>query len=163
MKISAILLFLLFPVCLMAQSKKELKDAGIISRTEKTTKVEKRTTVNYTESVEKYDNNGNKIELIEYKSDGDIKTYNQFEYNEKGKLVKEFRIDAISKKPKETIEYQYNEEDKLVKELYYNKKNELTKTNEYTYVNKLKTEKKTTNANGKIVETKTYTYEYQKQ
>lgn len=144
---------------LWAQSKKDLKDAGVISRTENTSKLEKKAMVNFVESTEKYDANGNKIEAIEYKSDGDIKSYEQFEYNDKGKLMKEMHIDPLSKKPKETVEYTYGDEDKLVKEVYYNKKNELVKTVEYKYDGKLKTEKKTTNSSGKVTETKTYTYE----
>lgn len=142
-----------------AQSKKDLKDAGIVSRTEKTSKLEKKVMVNYIESTEKYDANGNKIESIEYKSDGDIKSYDQFEYNDKGKVIKEMHIDPLSKKPKEIIEYSYGEDEKLMKEIYYNKKNEIAKTVEYKYDNKLKTEKKITNGNGKVIETKTYIYE----
>lgn len=159
MKLLATILFLSFTTFISAQSKKELKDAGVISRTENTSKLEKKALINYKESVEKYDENGNKIETIEYKSDGDIKNYDQFEYNDKGKLSKETHLDPLSKKPKETIEYTYNEDEKLIKEVYYNKKNEINKTVEYTYENKLKVEKKTTNGSGKVIETKKYTYE----
>lgn len=159
MKALSILILLVCTTGVWAQSKKDIKDAGVVSRTEKTSKLEKKSMVNYTESIEKYDANGNKIEAIEYKSDGDIKNYDQFEYNDKGKVIKEMHIDPISKKPKETIEYFYGEEDKLVKEIYYNKKNEVSKTVEYQYENKLKTEKKITNSSGKVIETKTYTYE----
>lgn len=159
MKTLATLLLLFIHVVIFGQSKKDLKDASVISRTEKNSKFEKKSTINYVESTEKYDNNGNKIEVIEYKSDGDIKVFDQFEYNDKGKLTKERHIDPISKKPVETIEYFYNEEDKVIKEIYYNKKNEVYKTAEYTYTNKLKTEKKITNSKGKVIETKTYTYE----
>lgn len=144
---------------LFSQSKKDLKDAGVISRTEKTSKIEKKATINYTESIEKYDGNGNKTEVIEYKSDGDVKLLEQFEYNDKGKLSKEIHLDPLSKKAKETIEYTYGEDDKIIKEVYYNKKGEVSKTIDYTYSNKLKTEKKITNAAGKVIETKTYTYE----
>ena len=159
MKILTTFLLFSIPALLLAQSKKDLKDAGAISRTEKTSKIEKKSTINYVESTEKYDNNGNKIEVIEYKSDGDIKVFDQFEYNDKGKLIKELHIDPISKNPKETIVFTYGEDDKLIKEVYYNKKNEVYKTVEYTYESKLKTEKKITNSTGKVIETKTYTYE----
>jgi len=159
MKLLAAFFFLSVSTLLTAQSKKELKDAGVASRIENTSKLEKKSIVNFIESTEKYDANGNKTEAIEYKSDGDIKNYDQFEYNDKGKLVKETHIDPLSKKPKETIEYTYGEDDKLIKEVYYNKKNELTKTVDYKYENKLKIEKKTTNSSGKVIETKTYTYQ----
>jgi hypothetical protein len=141
-----------------AQSKKDLKDAGVKMRVEMTSKLEKKTMVNYKESVEKYDENGNKIEVIEYNSKGDIKNYLQYEYNEKGKVVKEMKIDALNKKPIKTIEFTY-EDDKLTKEILYNKKNEVAETSVYTYDGKLKIEKKTTNGSGKVIETKTYTYE----
>jgi hypothetical protein len=159
MKALFIVILFAFTSAVWAQSKKDLKDAGVVSRTENTSKLEKKSMVNYIESTEKYDANGNKIEVIEYKSDGDIKNYDRFEYNDKGKLVKEIHIDPLSKKPKETIEYTYGEDDKLMKEIYYNKKNEVYKTVEYTYDNKLKTEKKITNNSGKVIETKTYIYE----
>jgi hypothetical protein len=159
MKLFATIFFISLSPLAFSQSKKEIKEAGVIARTENTSKLVKKSMVNYVESTEKYDENGNRIEVIEYKSDGDIKNFDQYEYNEKGKLVKEFHIDPLSKKPKETIEYFYNEDEKIIKELYYNKKNELNKTVEYVYENKLKTEKKTTNEKGKIIETKKYTYE----
>lgn len=159
MKLLATIFFISLSPLVFSQSKKEIKEAGVIARTENTSKLVKKSMVNYVESTEKYDENGNRIEVIEYKSDGDIKNFDRYEYNEKGKLVKEIHIDPLSKKPKETIEYFYNEDDKIITELYYNKKNELSKTVEYVYENKLKTEKKTTNEKGKIIETKKYTYE----
>lgn len=159
MKLLATALLLSISTYISAQSKKELKDAGVVSRTENTSKLEKKVMINYVESIEKYDDNGNKIELVESKSNGDIKTFDQFEYNDKGKLIKEYHIDPVSKKPKETVEYIYNEEDKLIKEIYFNKKNEINKTVDYTYENKLKTQKKISNGSGKVIETKTYTYE----
>lgn len=159
MKILAIFLLLSIPVVVLAQSKKVLKNAGVVSRTEKTNKVDKKGTINYLESTEKYDSNGNRIEVIEYKSDGNIKKYNKFEYNDKGKLIYEQHIDPITKKPKETIEFTYSEVDGLIKEVYYNNKLQLSKTVVYTYENQLKTEKKVTNSAGKVIETKTYTYE----
>jgi len=159
MKLFAIILAFIAPFTIVAQSKKDIKDAGVISRTEKTCKTEKGATVTFTESVERYDENGNKVEVIEYKSNGDIKVYSQFVYNDKGKLVKEMAIDPISKNPIVTIEYTYDEKDKLIKELHYNKKKELKKTVTYTYDNTLKTEKKVVDDKGKTIETKTYTYE----
>jgi hypothetical protein len=151
-------LFCLPLILLTAQSKKELKDAGVKSRTEMTSKLVKKSMVTYKESFEKYDENGNKTEVIEYDSKGDIKSYTQFEYNDKGKVTKELKIDALSKKPVRTIDFFY-EEDKLTKEIVYNKKNEVTETSIYTYDGKLKLEKKTTNGSGKLIETKIYTYE----
>jgi hypothetical protein len=156
--LATILLFILTNV-LFSQSKKDLKDGGIIARTEKTSKLEKKVLVTFVESEEKYDENGNKIELIEYKSNGDIKTFDQFSYNEKGRLSKETHLDPLTKKAKETVEYFYNDDDKVVKETYYNKKGELHKTVDYTYENKLKIEKKITNSSGKTIETKSYTYQ----
>lgn len=158
MKYCVVAFFCLPFLLLSAQSKKDLKDAGIKSRIEMTSKLEKKSMVTYKESSEKYDDNGNKLEVIEYNSKGDIKTFTQFEYNEKGKVSKEMKIDPISKKPSRTIEYTYDN-DKLVKEIVYNKKSEVSETSLYSYDGKLKTEKKTTNATGKVIETKTYTYE----
>lgn len=157
-KIILLVVLNLLSAVIFAQSKKEIKDAGVISRTETTSKLEKKSMITFKESMEKYDENGNKTEVIEYNSKGDIKSFVQYEYNEKGKVTKESKIDPISKKPSKTIEYLY-EDDKLTKELLYNKKNELIETTQYTYEGRLKKEKKTTNASGKLIETKVYTYE----
>jgi len=151
----------LFSGFINAQSKKELKEAGVIYRIETTRKLEKKVMITYNESSEKYDENGNKTEVIEYNSKGDIKTFFQYEYNDKGKVNKEYKIDPISKKTSKTVEYIY-EDDNLIKELVYNKKMELVETVVYSYDGKLKLEKKTTNAAGKVIETKTYTYEKKK-
>ena len=155
--IFSILLYL--PILVVsAQTKKDLKEAGVKSRIEMTSKLEKKSMITYQESAEKYDDNGNKVEVIEYNSKGDVKSYMQFEYNDKGKVMKEMKMDASSKKPLRTVEFFY-EDDKLTKEILYNKKNEIAEITVYTYDGKLKTEKKTTNNNGKVIETKTYTYE----
>lgn len=158
MKSLAFILFVSTSVLLTAQSKKEIKEAGIISRTENTVKTEKGRTKTYKESFEKYDNNGNKVELIEYKSNGDINNHTQFEYNGKGKVIKEKEINPLSKLPKSIVEYTYTENDRLFKELHYDSKNVLKKTIEYIYEGGLKKEKKVTNADGKVIENKTYTY-----
>jgi hypothetical protein len=52
--LATILLFILTNV-LFSQSKKDLKDGGIIARTEKTSKLEKKVLVTFVESEEKYD------------------------------------------------------------------------------------------------------------
>ncbi len=162
MKLLATLLIFFLPSLLFSQSKKELKDAGVISRVENTSKSEKGKTTNYKESFERYDDNGNKIEAIEYKSNGDIINYTQFEYNDKGKVIKEKRLNPVNSQPKATINYEYSEDGKLIKELHYDKNNELKKTSEYLYENGLKAIKKTTDSKGKVIETKTYTYEKKK-
>lgn len=159
MKTLATLLLCSIPVIMMAQSKKELKDAGVISRTETTSKTEKGSTSTFKESFEKYDGNGNRIEVIEYKSNGDILNFQQFEYNANGKVTKEKKINPLNSQPKITIEYIYGADDKLIKELHYDSKNVVTKTVEITYENGLKKEKKITNNLGKVIEAKTYVYE----
>lgn len=145
-----------------AQSKKDLKDAGVASRTETTVVTKKGTTVQYVESVEKYDENGNKLEVIEYSSNGDISQYVQYTYNDKGKVIKEVKLNPASKQPNSTIESIYSEDGKLITENYYDKTNQLKKTVDYAYDGNLKISKTTKNASGKIVETKTYTYEKKK-
>lgn len=145
-----------------SQSKKDIKEAGVISRTENTVKSEKGSSQSFVESVEKYDENGNKTEVIEYKSNGDIVSQIQYSYNDKGRVSKEVRINPVNKQPKISIEFQYTEDGKLIKEIHYDNKNQLKKSIEFKYEGNLKTSKTTTNASGKIIETKTYTYEKKK-
>lgn len=158
MKIFITLFFVAASAAIFAQSKKDIKDAGVISRTETTVKSEKGSSVSFVESVEKYDDNGNKTEVIEYKSNGDILAYTQYSYNEKGRLIKEVRLNPVNKQPKTTIEFQYSDDGKLQKEIHYDSRNQLKKTSEFKYDGNLKISKTTTNASGKIVETKTYSY-----
>lgn len=87
---------------------------------------------NYIDSEEKYDLNGNVTEEIQYK-DGKVDKHFLYEYDAGGNKIKETEIDA-SGKPK--------------------------KISEYTYVNGLRTEKNTYDANRKLISKKKYTYTY---
>lgn len=58
--------------------------------------------------VTKYDSNGNKSEEIEYTKVGDQKSRTTYEYNDKGKCVRQQDFDEFNKLEK-TTEYQYNE------------------------------------------------------
>lgn len=141
-----------------SQSKKEIKEAGIKSKTEKTQITEKGKSVTFTESIEKYDADGNVIELIEYEENGDTKKHIVYSYNEKGKLIKESKINPITKKEKSYIEYVYGEKNKLVKQTEY-RNNKLYTTTEYSYEGEFKTLKRVFNSKNKLIESKIYTYE----
>jgi|GEM_PF-1484462 len=141
---------------LWSQSKKDLKEAGITGRQEETKKAGG---TSFMESSEKYDPNGNTTEKIEYDDKGDILLHEKYEYNEKGKMVKEIHVDPISKKERKTIEYLYNGNDRLTGEIHRDRKGEIVKMVEYNYDGNLKKEKKVTDAKGRLLETKTYTYQ----
>jgi antitoxin component YwqK of YwqJK toxin-antitoxin module len=84
------------------------------------------------DSDEKYDQNGNVIEEIQYK-DGKIDKHIIYEYDANNNKIKETEIDS-SGKPK--------------------------KISENKYVNGLRTEKNTFDENKKLISKKTYSYVY---
>jgi antitoxin component YwqK of YwqJK toxin-antitoxin module len=84
------------------------------------------------DSEEKYDQNGNVIEEIQYK-DGKIDKHIIYEYDANNNKIKETEIDS-SGKPK--------------------------KISENKYVNGLRTEKNTFDENKKLISKKTYSYVY---
>lgn len=84
------------------------------------------------DSEEKYDQNGNVVEEIQYK-DGKVDKHMVYEYDASNNKITETELET-SGKPK--------------------------KTSEYKYVNGLRTEKNTFDVNKKLISKKTYSYFY---
>jgi len=133
--ISIITILLLSTVCLSAQSKKKIRESDLQSKiTWKVDYVEGKE-VKSKEKEEKFTTSGEIAEYIEYEADGSTKSH---------------------------IKYLYSAEDKLVKEISLDKNGAVEQTIEYSYSGKLKTEKRTLNAKGKLVSKKIYEYKIYK-
>lgn len=135
-KYKLVILFLLmsFQVCILhAQSRKNVKEYGIITRTEYEEDYENSNGKAYKEEFTKFDKEGNVIEEVKYESNGNIK---------------------------EKTTYVYNKNNDVTREVRYDKNNQIEKTIEYTYDGELKTSKTVYDNKGRIITKKTYEYTF---
>jgi YD repeat-containing protein len=88
---------------------------------------------------------------------GKEKIENEFIYDAQGRLTTEIEYNAG--KPDNTITMVYDAEGKKTKEIVKNQAGKITKTIEYKYVNGLRTERITYDADGIIKTKKLYKYE----
>ncbi|GAB4299255.1 MAG: hypothetical protein Kow0068_22900 [Marinilabiliales bacterium] len=131
----SIVLLSLLSICVLisnAQSRKDIKNAGI--------KKEIEWNYDYTNGKEEkvknkeivYDERGNKIEIYKYNNEGKLKSVESRKYNDEND-----KIEVVEYKPtgeiKRKINYKYNEDEKLVEEKYYNASGKLYKTVKYLW------------------------------
>ena len=115
----------------MAQSKKEIRDAGVTKRVVKEIAYEKGFTTPMIEEENKYDAKGNLTEIKEISSDGKITNWMKYEYDADDNLVTEITLDT---KGKVTLKVVSVFRDGLKREkLYYNAAGKLVKKKVYEY------------------------------
>ncbi len=124
-------ILLLTTLCLSAQSKKKVRELDIQTKTTWKVDYVDGKEVKNKEKEEKFTTSGKIAEYIEYDADGSTKSH---------------------------IKYDYSSEGKLVKEQIIGKNGAVEETYEYSYLGKLKTEKRKLNAKGKLVSKKIYEY-----
>lgn len=132
MKIIFAAVFFIFCINAKSQSKKEIKDLGIISIKTVSHINEKSS---YIEKIEKYDAEGNLIEEIKYYPDKSIKSH---------------------------VCWTYNKNNNKFTEIHYDKNDKIIKKTEYQYNEGLRTSKKEYDEKGKLTEWKTYEYTLEK-
>jgi|AntAceMinimDraft_16_1070373.scaffolds.fasta_scaffold92479_1 hypothetical protein len=116
-----------------AQSKAKIKSQKIKLVTVWESRYKTSNAKEHKESVSKFDQNGNLVDVITYDNTG---------------------------KFKEHISYKYNKNNKKTNETYYDTKGNVIKIIKYTYNEKnLKTEKKVYDGNNKLKSKKRYIYE----
>lgn len=130
-KIIVFSLLLLTGTFIYGQSDKTIKSLGIVT---KETVRHTDTKNSYTESVEKFDENGNLIEEIEYSQDKTIKKHRQWTYNENNDKTSELELDANGKIISKII-YEYDGKLKISKK-EYNEKGKLISWKSYSYFTK---------------------------
>jgi hypothetical protein len=126
-----IVLLVIIPAFVSAQSKKEIKEAGIKKITEykydyKTGKEKKMKA-----SEISYDGDGNEVEVIEYDDFGKVTRHEKTTYNSNDDKTSVIEFDAAGK---------------------------IKKTTKYTYFGKYKTGKEVYDASNKLISKKTYEY-----
>ena len=136
MKISSVLLFvtlLALVTAVSAQSKKTIRDKKISTRTVDEYFIEEGYDEPVVESIEKFNEDGELLEIQVFNKSGEIKQWEKYVYDEDGKLVEEVFLDA---------------------------KGRVERTEKTVYKDGLRVEKQFFNQKGKLYKKKVYRYEY---
>ena len=91
--IKIIVISLLLPICLLAQSKKEIKKNGVKTLTESISEGNK----SHKSLYQKFNKKGSLIEEIDFDNTGKIKSTKTFKYNQKNDKIEELTLDANNK------------------------------------------------------------------
>ena len=116
---------------LMGQSAKTIREKKSVSRTVNEYFLEEGMDKPVIESIEKYDDEGNLLEIKEFNSDGDIKLWEKYSYDEEGNLVETQFFNTRGKL--ESKEINVYSDGLRVEKLYYNNKDKLVKRKVYEY------------------------------
>ena len=127
---SLIILFSL-PVLTFSQGKKTIKSKQLESKTVHEYFVKEGQKESVIEMIEIFDTEGNVTELKEFNSDGEIKNWKIYKYDEDKNKIEELTFNAKGK-VMERIVWIYND-GLVVEKQYYDHKGRLTKRKEYTY------------------------------
>jgi len=133
-KISAFLILLLSSLCCFAQLSPETiaKREARKNLTVKEWNTDAKTKSRWLDRITVYDDQGRKIEEIEYASYGQ-KWRETYEYGELGKIIKEVEYDDRNK-PVRIRKYEYNEDGTKKKQYNYSPNGKLMSTKLFEYV-----------------------------
>ena len=126
-----IVLSLVIPV--QGQNKKEIREKGISSISVEEYFIEEGIDKPVIESIEKYNKDGELVEIQVFNSRGEVKTWEKYVYDDKGWLVEEIFLDE---------------------------KGKIVRTEKSIYENGLKVEKQFFNERDKLYKKKKYVYDY---
>jgi IMP dehydrogenase/GMP reductase len=113
------------------QSKKMIRDKGIISVTVREYFIEEGMDKPVVESVEKYNGEGELIEIQEFNRLGEMSKWEKYAYDEEGNLVEEVFLDQKGKVTR--TEKSIYQEGLRVEKQFYNDRGRLYKKKEYLY------------------------------
>ncbi|NBA75177.1 hypothetical protein GOQ04_06440 [Emticicia sp. ODNR4P] len=140
------------------QSKKEVKKNKIKTVTELITDYVGGKEVTRNDSYKKFNKQGEVTEEIEYDKTGKLKRKVLSRYNEFDDKVEETIVDVNNHQVEREV-YKYDSFKEKSEVLHYNERNELDSRSVYIINgNGLKTEKKTYDAKGKLIQIKKYLY-----
>lgn len=117
------------------QSKKTIREEGIASITVQEYFLEEGMDEPVVESIEKFNEDGELVEIKEYNKKGDIKRWERYVYDADGHLVEEVFLDE---------------------------KGRITETEKNIYEDELRIEKQFYNSKGDLYKKKVYEYEYRR-
>jgi hypothetical protein len=83
------------------------------------------------ESIERYNEVGDPVEIKEFNSKGEVKRWEKYAYNKEGKLVEEVFLDEKGKV--ERTEKSMYKDGLRIEKQYFNNKDKLTKRKVYEY------------------------------
>jgi antitoxin component YwqK of YwqJK toxin-antitoxin module len=145
------------PIFVLAQSKKDIREAGIktitIYKSDYKTGVEKKVK----ESETTYNSNGSEAEVIEYDDLGKITKHEKYTYNANNDKETITEYDANGKVKKVT-KYSYNTNNDKAAEIECDASGNIKKSAKYIYSGKFKTEKDVYDSSNKLTSKKTYVY-----
>ena len=104
----------------MGQSKRILREMGIASMTVQEYFLEEGMDEPVVESIEKYNEDGELIELQEFNKEGEVKTWERYVYNSDGQLVEEIFLDERGR-VEETEKNIYEGELRVEKQFFDNR------------------------------------------
>ena len=131
--LSVMAIFLLLVTVTSGQGKKTIKDKGITSITVNEYFIEEGMDEPVVESIEKYNEEGELIEIQVFNKRGEYKLWEKYVYNDNGDLVEQVLLDE---------------------------KGRITETEKIIYKGKLRIEKQYYNKRGNLYKKKVYKYEY---
>ena len=134
MKNILIIILVLNSLCMFSQSKKEVRNNKIESKTIKKTVFKDSGNITYVDSFKKYDKNGNTIMEINYDKEGLVTDKNSYTYDSFGNLVEEDKYDK-KKNVKVHIEYKYDSFGNCVQETTKDSEGNVVERVEFTYDN----------------------------
>jgi len=126
-------LSLVLTASLSAQDRKDIRDAGIVSRTVNEYFIEDGIKEPLIESVQKYDEDGEVVELKEFNKRGEITRWEK---------------------------YTYDEDRNIIEEQFLDEKGKVSRTEKTLWKDGFKTEKQYFNNRSKLIKKKLYVYEY---
>jgi len=127
--LTAALLLAMIPM--MGQSTKTVKEKKIASQTIYEYFIEEGQDEPVIESIERFDENGELVELKELNNKGEVKTWEKYGYNEDGKLVEVKVLDVKGRV--ESTEKSIYKDGLRVEKQYFNNKDQIVKRKVYEY------------------------------
>ena len=124
-------MFLLVSGTAMGQGKKTIREKKITSITVNEYFIEEGMDEPVVESIEKFNEEGDLVEIQVFNKRGDYKRWEKYVYNDDGELVEEIFLDEKGRITE--TEKNIYDGDLRVEKQYYNKRGDLYKKKVYTY------------------------------
>ena len=115
----------------LGQDASKIQEKKIAARTVYEYFVEEGLDEPVVESVERYNERGDLLEIKEFNSKGEVKRWEKYDYDESGHLVEEVYLDGKGKVQR--TEKSVYSDGLRVEKLFYNKKDKLYKRKVYEY------------------------------
>jgi hypothetical protein len=185
MKQALIISMLLLSLSAVAQSKREITDRAIKSITTTTVDARKGDTL-FRKNISRFDKKGNVIESIDYDAKGNVKDWDQFQFNRNGDEVLHIQLSSSGQPVRKTTtaynkwnkveelvitdetgsviektSFQYNPNNDLVEETQVDKNGAVIRRTVYTYdIKGMPLSRKIFNEKGELTYSRDYINEY---